>query len=160
MPLIEKADPYSNFSLQSRTFYFLIELLESLSLIFDTGCLILIWLVQLVIYPSFQYYSPLDLKKWHSKYTGQITVVVLPLMVGQLITSSMLAYLEISTLNLTKLALVLTNWVLTFVVFVPLHQKLEHIAEPLQLTKALIVKNWLRTIIWSLIFLLTLLEIL
>ena len=156
MPLIEKADPYSNFSLQSRTFYFLIELLQSLSLIFDTGCLILIWLVQLVIYPSFQYYSPLDLKKWHSKYTGQITVVVLPLMVGQLITSSMLAYLEISTLNLTKLALVLTNWVLTFVVFVPLHQKLEHIAEPLQLTKALIVKNWLRTIIWSLIFLLTL----
>lgn len=135
-------------------------MLQSLSLIFDTGCLILIWLVQLVIYPSFQYYSPLDLKKWHSKYTGQITVVVLPLMVGQLITSSMLAYLEISTLNLTKLALVLTNWVLTFVVFVPLHQKLEHIAEPLQLTKALIVKNWLRTIIWSLIFLLTLLEIL
>lgn len=81
-------------------------------------------------------------------------------MVGQLITSSMLAYLEISPLNLTKLALILINWVLTFMVFVPLHQKLEHIAEPLQLTKALMVKNWLRTFIWSFIFLFTLLEIL
>ena len=156
MPLTEKAGPYSNFSLRLRTFYFQIELLQSLSLIFDTGCLILIWLVQLVIYPSFQYYGPSDLKRWHSKYTGQITVVVLPLMVGQLITSSMLAYLEISVLNLTKLALILINWVLTFVVFVPLHQKLEHIGEPLQLTKALIIKNWPRTFIWSLIFLLTL----
>lgn len=135
-------------------------MLQSLALIFDTGCLILIWLVQLVIYPSFLYYGASDLKKWHSKYTGQITVVVLPLMVGQLITSSMLAYLEISALNLTKLALVLINWVLTFAVFVPLHQKLEYITEPLQLTKALIFKNWLRTSIWSFIFLFTLFEIL
>jgi len=34
-------------------------------LLFDFGLLVLIWLVQLVIYPSFLYYEQDNLKRWH-----------------------------------------------------------------------------------------------
>jgi len=44
----------------------------------DFGMLILIWLVQLIIYPSFQYSARESFIQWHEKYTGLITLVVLP----------------------------------------------------------------------------------
>jgi len=51
---------------------------------FDFGMLVLIWLVQLIIYPSFEFTDKDAFLGWHEKYTGLITVVVLPLMLGQL----------------------------------------------------------------------------
>ena len=67
-------------------------MLETIRLICDSGLLILIWMVQLVIYPSFSYYKQEDLFKWHETYTKRIAVIVIPLMLGQLITSSIQIY--------------------------------------------------------------------
>ncbi len=69
---------------------------DLLRLLVDMGLLILTWLVQLVIYPSFLYYDATDLKKWHSIYTGRITFVVLPLMLTQLLVAIGGLYFEIN----------------------------------------------------------------
>lgn len=126
-------------------------------LISDTGLLVLIWLVQLVIYPGFKYYKLQNLKKWHFMYSGKITIVVLPLMLSQLILSCWLTFKYDWELFFTiSTVLVVLTWVSTFITFVPLHQKID--AEDENLTvhvQKLITYNWVRTFLWTSIFLMT-----
>lgn len=135
-------------------YFFQTRPLTRLALLFDTGCLVLIWLVQLVIYPSFKFYPPSDLRKWHNKYTKRVTYVVLPLMVGQLILTSMQAT-SFQLLALFKLLLVILTWLVTFAVFVPLHNKIEKTTDYSRITSSLVSKNWTRTVLWTVIFLIT-----
>lgn len=60
---------------------------ELLRLLFDFGLLVLIWLVQLVIYPSFLHYVNKELMIWNKIYTVFISLVLIPLMFGQLVTA-------------------------------------------------------------------------
>ncbi|MFT7429007.1 MAG: hypothetical protein ACI9IZ_001504, partial [Nonlabens sp.] len=39
--------------------------LDLLQLLVDFGLVVLIWIVQLIIYPSFLYYGSKTLNKWH-----------------------------------------------------------------------------------------------
>jgi len=127
-------------------------------MIFDAGCVVLIWTVQLVIYPSFKFYSTLDLRKWHSKYTGLVSFIVVPLMFGQLITSGWLTYQNPSPLLITKLVLIIAIWVLTFLIFVPLHHHIDRQENPQRFLDSLVNKNWMRTVLWNVVFVLSLLQ--
>ena len=131
--------------------------MSELALIFDTGCLILIWLVQLVIYPSFLFYEVENLKKWHFKYTRMVTLIVLPLMLGQLITGIMGAVSEVS-LSSIKLVLILSTWAITFTLFVPLHNKIDSTDQIVDVTESLVKRNWIRTGIWSAVFVISLVQ--
>lgn len=131
-------------------------------LIADTSLLILIWLVQLVIYPSFKYFQKKELLIWHKIYTGKITIVVLPLMLSQL-TLSLWLLIEnyLSIYNILNLILVLATWFSTFLTFVPLHQKIDQpeFSDKKVYILKLVKYNWLRTLLWSVIFILTLILI-
>ena len=131
--------------------------MSELALIFDTGCLILIWLVQLVIYPSFLFYEVENLKKWHFKYTRMVTLIVLPLMLGQLIAGIMGAVSEVS-LSSIKLVLILSTWAITFTLFVPLHNKIDSTDQIVDVTESLVKRNWIRTGIWSAVFVISLVQ--
>ncbi|MEL7161763.1 MAG: hypothetical protein AAFN92_13465, partial [Bacteroidota bacterium] len=67
--------------------------LLGLRLAVDTAALVLIWLVQLVIYPAFLYYAEADFRGWHPVYTQRVTYVVLPVMLAQL---ALYAYLTLT----------------------------------------------------------------
>ncbi|RRO17187.1 hypothetical protein [Flavobacteriaceae bacterium 14752] len=119
-------------------------------LISDIGLLVLIWLVQLVIYPSFKYYKTIDLKVWHRFYTKRITIVVLPLMLSQLVLSITLLFISNwSTYHILDICLVLLTWVLTFAIFVPLHQKIDKSQNISESVYKLVKYNWIRTFLWS-----------
>ena len=130
-------------------------MLETIRLICDTGLFVLIWIVQLIIYPSFSYYKHDDLFKWHDIYTKRIAVIVIPLMVGQLITSSIQVYSNPYFYTITSSLLVIGVWLSTFLVFVPLHTNLSKREEVELSIKKLKLHNWLRTLLWSLIFIVT-----
>ncbi|MEP3209008.1 MAG: hypothetical protein ABJN95_07455 [Maribacter sp.] len=132
--------------------------LETLRLLFDFGLLVLIWLVQLVIYPSFRFYQQDNLVKWHRKYTVGIALVVIPLMFVQL-TTAILQLLEFqNTLTIGSLVLIALVWAITFLQFVPMHRKIsDEKADKILLTR-LVKRNWWRTLLWSVIFILTLLS--
>ncbi len=121
---------------------------------FDFGLLILIWMTQLVVYPSFQYYSHSDLKNWHSKYTTRITILVMPLMTGQLFLHLMSAYQESNWVGVLSLGIIATVWVNTFFFAVPIHNQIDK-QKPDQLIPKLIRVNWYRTIAWTIVFLIT-----
>ncbi len=119
-------------------------------LITDFGLLVLIWLVQLVIYPSFNYYRTKDLKVWHKFYTKRITIVVLPLMLSQLILSFTLLFISNwSSYHILDIGLVLLTWILTFAIFVPLHHKIDKSQNISESVYKLVKVNWIRTFLWS-----------
>lgn len=133
------------------------ELLTSLFLIVNSGLVVLIWMVQLIVYPSFLFYNKENLVKWHNIYTKRIAVIVVPLMLIQLVLSILNTVVSFSIINLTIALLVLFLWVFTFTSFAPVHFKIsENRFQQTQLQQ-LVNRNWIRTIIWSFILGLSLL---
>lgn len=137
----------------------LLDHLSTIRILADFGLVVLIWMVQLIVYPGFLFYSEEDLLKWHSYYTPRITVVVAPLMFVQMGIAIYLSVFEFSLVNLIYLFLVLSTWVSTFAYFVPLHHKIERKVDLKPSAQRLTHGNWLRTFQWTLIFVYSLLWI-
>jgi len=117
----------------------------------DFGLLILIWLVQLIIYPSFTYMDKKDLHRWHPTYTKMITVVVMPLMLVQLFTTFYLSFSDFNWLLLIQCILIVLLWASTFFQAIPLHNKIENGQNIQKSAVALVHVNWKRTIMWTFI---------
>ena len=113
---------------------------------------VVLWLVQLVIYPSFLRFESSELIAWHKAYTFRVSFVILPLMFGQLALSILSVVGDPSILEWTAFAFVLVCWILTFFVSVPLHRKIEQNDTTRETRQKLISTNWPRTILWSVIF--------
>ncbi|MEC7274574.1 MAG: hypothetical protein VXU48_04950 [Verrucomicrobiota bacterium] len=118
----------------------------------DFGMCVVLWLVQLVIYPSFLRIEPSELPAWHKAYTFRVSFVILPLMLGQLMLAILGLWGDPSILEWVAFAFVLVCWILTFFVSVPLHRKIEQNDTTKETRQKLITTNWPRTILWSLIF--------
>ena len=118
----------------------------------DFGMFVVLWLVQLVIYPSFLRIESSDLLAWHKAYTLRVSFVILPLMFGQLALSILSVVGDASILEWTAFVFVLVCWILTFFVSVPLHRKIEQNDITRETRQKLITTNWPRTILWSVIF--------
>ena len=129
-----------------------------LRLLFDLSLFILILLVQLIIYPGFEYYSKKDLAAWHFRYTKKISYVVIPLMLGQLIMAIIFLLNRVSLYDIVVALLVLSVWLVTFLYFVPAHRKISNGSYSDKLLGQMLRINWWRTAIWFAIFLLTILE--
>ena len=122
----------------------------------DFGMLILIWLVQLIIYPSFEFSARESFMQWHEKYTGLITLVVLPLMLAQIALAIGQVYFgDRSWETLTAVGLIVFCWLVTFALSVPAHNQLQTVGNDVETVHWLVRTNWLRTIAWTLVSLLS-----
>ena len=124
-------------------------LILQISLLIDAGLVVLIWMVQLVIYPSFTYYSPENLFKWHQKYTTRLAFVVIPLMLSQLVLAIVAVSYQLNMVHSCSLLIVLFLWVFTFTSFAPLHHKISEGNTNQSILQLLIRRNWIRTFLWS-----------
>ncbi|WP_439130680.1 hypothetical protein [Polaribacter sp.] len=127
--------------------------ISQIQLIVDFGLVVLIWMVQLIVYPSFLFFDAKNLISWHQKYTKRITVIVAPLMVVQLAIALLDVYLGLSTATIITLCIVVLLWVFTFLSFAPVHFKISKGTHSQKLLKQLILRNWFRTLLWSILFL-------
>lgn len=132
--------------------------MELVRILVDFGLVVLIWLVQLCIYPAFTYFEEKDLQKWHATYTWRITLVVLPLMFTQLLVSIYQLFVDINSFTLSYFFLVILTWILTFTIYVPLHQKIDTQKNKILTSSKLVSLNWWRVFLWMLIFLLSFLK--
>lgn len=121
-------------------------------LIFDFGLVVLIWIVQLIVYPGFAYYKKEDLLVWHKKYTIYITIIVLPLMAGQLAFHGLDLFDSYSHQKALIGFMIIACWLITFAYAVPLHRRIDQDNEMELAVKSLVKVNWYRTILWSLVF--------
>lgn len=115
----------------------------------DFGMVILLWLVQLIIYPSFQKIAADQLVAWHGVYTFRIAFVIVPMLFSQLLLWIYCVFHSRSIASIIGMILVLACWALTFFVSVKLHQKIERGEGSEQVLQALVQTNWYRTICWT-----------
>ena len=134
-------------------------MLEYFRLLFDSGLLVLILMVQLIIYPSFLHYPLKKLITWHNIYTKRIAIVVIPLMLGQLSVSIFQVYEKQVFDTLSYAIIVLFLWGITLFKFAPMHNIISQGSVNDKFLTKLVRLNWIRTILWILLFLLTVTKI-
>lgn len=99
----------------------------------------LIWLVQLLIYPSFKLAKDnFDVCMVH--HQNRISWVVIPLMICELVVT----FLQ---MDLILIGIVAMVWISTAFIQVPLHKRLLKSREHVEM---LIQTNWIRTFLWTL----------
>ncbi len=129
----------------------LILLIRSVS---DIAMFTLIWLVQLVIYPAFHVVERDIFVQWHARYTRNISLFVMPLMMAQGTTTVLLLARNPGTVALLELACLLAAWGVTFSLSVPCHKKLHETGRDEAVIARLIRTNWFRTAAWTAVMLL------
>ncbi len=110
----------------------------------------LIWLIQLVHYPSFHLADPQRFQEFHLQHSSRITFIVAPLMGLELVTAMLLVRERGDSyawwLNLLGVVLI---WACTAFLSVPLHNQLAN-GYNTDKINALVLTNWPRTVIWTL----------
>lgn len=126
--------------------------LNTLLLAVDFGMAVLIWLVQLVVYPAFREIAPSTFSAWHRSYRRRISFVVMPLMLGQVGLHAMGLEREMSSWGVASALAIAGAWAVTFLRSVPSHAALQREGKELAVIESLITTNWWRTALWSLAF--------
>ena len=134
--------------------------LELLRVLLDFGLMILIWMVQLLIYPSFSYFSTPALRTWHERYTFNMALIVMPLMFGQLVVYGIEVYHTQTVFTVCGLMIVIALWIFTLSHFVPLHKAINDNTSSQNTLKRLVSSNWIRTVLWTVLFLWSICELL
>ena len=129
-------------------------MLAAATLAVDVGMAVLIWLVQLVVYPAFAAVRSERFVEWHAGYTRAITWIVGPLMLGQAALHAVALLRGSSVAAVLAVALIAVAWVATGTLAVPCHRRLERGFDETA-WRRLLRTNWIRTAAWSLVPLLT-----
>jgi hypothetical protein len=109
----------------------------------------LIWTVQLVHYPLFALVGQDEWPRFHRAHGWRVTLLVGWLMPLELAAALALALSgSPAWLGLVQLTLVLVIWLVTALVAVPLHRRLEQRHDPVAIQR-LIAFNWIRTAAWT-----------
>lgn len=127
------------------------DMLLQIQLMVDSGLLVLIWLVQLIIYPSFHHLDKNDFKLWHAKYTGVISPIVGPLMLLQ--GGIEILHVFLQDPRWWRLIAITALLLSTFGLSVPCHRTLQSAGKNTTVIQRLVATNWIRTALWTFLFL-------
>ena len=128
---------------------------DFIALLVDFGLVVLIWMIQLLVYPSFSHYTKSNLIKWHTRYTPRITSIVAPLMLAQITLATIAVWQDANALSISYTVLIYSTWIFTLHTFIPIHKNIQE-GNFSPATLANLVKlNGYRTAIWTVIFVLS-----
>jgi hypothetical protein len=113
-------------------------------LIISGALMTLIWMIQILHYPSFKFIDKSAFSEFEEFHTNRISLIVIPLM----LTEVLLLFLEF---RLLIFFIVLLIWMSTFILQVPCHNKLKS-GQDVTVIERLISTNWIRTILWTIKF--------
>lgn len=111
--------------------------------------LAMIWIIQLLVYPSFLRVEAAHFFDFHLRHSRFMGWLVGPAMVVELCVAGLLCVLFPGFLTACQLLIVISLWSLTFFVSVPIHRQLSRQQDFTSIHR-LIHTNWPRTILWSL----------
>jgi hypothetical protein len=113
----------------------------------------LIWVMQVVHYPLFADVGAEQFNVYWRRHTRLITLLVAPSMLTEGVTAAFLFFARPPGLSLPLLVftagLLGVNWLSTWLVQIPLHERLGRRFDPNTLRR-LILTNWVRTGAWTL----------
>ncbi len=131
----------------------LLHSMDQINTFIDWAMVLVIWLVQLVVYPGFRRIEKSRFVAWHSRYLKVMGYIVAPLMIGQLGFALWNAFTVRQGISAEThyLGLVALIWIVTFRIVVPIHVNLQDRGKELELVRQLVLANWPRTVLWSII---------
>lgn len=107
-----------------------------------------IWLIQLIHYPSFVSVEPSQFANFHHRHSAVMGVLVGPVMIVELLAGLWLVSQHAHVVSLANVVIVLLLWIFTFFVSVPLHNQLSA-GFDLKVIHQLVLTNWPRTFLWT-----------
>ena len=125
------------------------ELLLKVSFISTSVMVGVIWVIQLLHYPSFHFIDDQKYIEFQNFHMQRISLIVIPAMLIELASALLLAYFFVSSLTIILLFLVLGIWGITFIFFTNMHHKLTDGYDRC-IVDRLVKINWSRTTLWSL----------
>ena len=129
------------------------DLLQWLDIV-NFGLVVLIWLVQLIIYPSLAHVGESVFAAWHTRYMTRITIIVGPLMLAQMALAARVSMLAPDASALLTLSGICLVWLSSLLLSIPCHRSLRQNGKDPAVIGRLVRTNWIRTVAWSGIFLL------
>ena len=125
------------------------ELLLKVNFISTSVMVGVIWVIQLLHYPSFHFINEKKYIEFQHFHMQRISFILVPVMLIEIASALLLAYFFESSLTIILLALVLGIWAITFIFFTNMHQKLTNGYDRANVD-SLVKINWSRTALWSL----------
>jgi len=125
------------------------ELLLKVNFISTSVMVGVIWVIQLLHYPSFHFINDQKYIEFQHFHMQRISFIVVPVMLIELASALLLSYFFRSSLTIILLALLLGIWGITFIFFTNIHQKLTNGYDRANVD-SLVKINWSRTALWSL----------
>lgn len=108
--------------------------------------------MQLLVYPNFFNVPESEFVRFHARHSFKITLIVLPLMLTELLAALVLLlrlhHTELSLFVWMNVISVLLVWMSTFLIQVPLHQRLSKSKDDSNI-RALVLSNWIRSFLWT-----------
>ena len=126
-----------------------IELLSDIHFLSTSLMVGIIWVIQLLHYPTFHFIKESDYVEFQHFHMQRISFIVVPVMIIELLSGFMLVYYFRSNLLILCLIILLVIWLITFVFFTKLHQSLLGGYDKI-IVDNLVQINWSRTVLWSL----------
>ena len=126
-----------------------IEILSDIHFLSTSLMVGIIWVIQLLHYPTFHFIKESDYVEFQHFHMQRISFIVVPVMIIELLSGFMLVYYFRSNLLILCLIILHVIWLITFVFFTKLHQSLLGGYDKI-IVKKLVQINWSRTVLWSL----------
>ena len=120
-------------------------------LIFTSIMTGVIWVIQIVHYPSFHFIEKELYTAFQKFHMNKISIIVIPIMLAELITGMML-FLDKSAKSpflIVSFVILVLIWLITGVFFSKAHNELIAGYQELVINQ-LVAMNWIRTLLWTL----------
>ncbi len=120
-------------------------------LIFTSIMTGVIWVIQIVHYPSFHFIEKELYTAFQKFHMNKISIIVIPIMLAELITGMML-FLDKSSKSpflIVSFVILVLIWLITGVFFSKAHNELMTGYQELVVNQ-LVAMNWIRTLLWTL----------
>lgn len=124
---------------------------EQLQIVTTYALVGVIWIVQLVVYPSFLHSDPKHWVALHRRHCENIGWIVIPLMLTEMACGWLLLMHPtpaVERIQLPLFSCVALAWLSTGLIQVPLHERLRHGFDE-RLIRRLVRSNALRTAAWT-----------
>ncbi len=125
-----------------------IDTLYFIQLVCNSYLVSLVFMTQFITYPTFLDIDKDKFSEYHQKYVNKISFIVAPVMLIELLTLFIIAYLSSDFLIVKTLILLLVIWMTTFFIMIPSHNRISKSFNKKEIIN-LINYNWVRTILWS-----------
>ena len=125
-----------------------IDTLYFIQIVCNSYLVSLVFMTQFITYPTFLNIDKDKFSDYHRKYVNNISFIVAPVMLIELLTLILIAYFSKDFLIIKSLILLLVIWLTTFFIMIPSHNRISK-SFNIKEIKSLINYNWIRTILWS-----------